>query len=226
MPASTSMLRCRSWLALVCLLAWSSGAAPARLESADAKPAPIVACVACAGTGSCAAPGCMEGKALCPNTCLKKEVGKWEKKVVAGHPPDELWQEHPGHMWTQHHLGELIVIEDGKAVNKGKCPTCSGKTRVDCRGCGGNAICAACQGSRVMTKEREQEWKKQAKAEASAQSAWDKARAAELAAGEARSKLEDAARGYQAIAKKFPETRAGKRATEDAQRLAKALAKP
>ena len=44
---------------------------------------------------------------------------------------------------------------------------------------------------------------------------------AEVAAGEKRSELKMAAEGYRAVAQKYPNTRAGKKATEDAQRMEK-----
>jgi hypothetical protein len=32
--------------------------------------------------------------------------------------------------WSTHHLGEVIAFENGKPVNKGKCPICHGTGRV------------------------------------------------------------------------------------------------
>jgi hypothetical protein len=76
-----------------------------------------------------------------------------------------------------------------------------------------------------MTKERKKEWEKQARIEAAATASLESARAAEQKAADSPTKLAEVARGYAAIAKKFPDTAAGKQAKRDAERLVAAPAK-
>ena len=71
--------------------------------------------------------GCVAGQAECPGPCLRLSRGKWEHMEVAGHPPTDLWQKFPDGpgqwtAWTQAHVGEVIVVQNGKAANIGKCP--------------------------------------------------------------------------------------------------------
>src|SRR2546426_726189 len=101
--------------------------------TADTKP-----CFGCTGTGKvrCGA-GCKDGLVECPGPCLRLSRGVWEHLEVAGHSPDELWQKLPesdGHWqaWNQGHVGEVIEMQNGKAVNVGKCKTCGGTTKAKC----------------------------------------------------------------------------------------------
>jgi hypothetical protein len=109
-------------------------------------------CVTCKGTGStgaCTTPGCKEGKVDCPKPCLKLSVGQW--KLVNGMKIREFktadgkgtaW-------WSEHHLGELIVMENGTPTNKGPCPTCGGTGKLDdpaCKGTG-KKLCTECKGN-------------------------------------------------------------------------------
>jgi len=116
------------------------------------------ACFACDGKGTlgCKA-GCASGKVECTGPCLKLTRGKWEHMDVAGHPPTDLWQKFPngqgGYMaWSQAHVGEVIVVRNGKAENIGKCQQCGGTTKMACRVCGGKGqqVCEFCQGTKLV----------------------------------------------------------------------------
>ncbi|MCZ7648684.1 MAG: hypothetical protein M5U26_26080 [Planctomycetota bacterium] len=114
-----------------------------------------VSCTACkgAGTSACQAQGCEAGKVTCPDSCLKLSEGKWElgkdnlrwRRFTFG----GAWME-----WSERHLGEVIAMEDGKPVNKGKCATCGGTTKVNCAACAGagQVSCAACKGTKEVPK--------------------------------------------------------------------------
>lgn len=112
-------------------------------------------CPACRGTAVCQANGCKDGKMLCPATCLKKELPGWTTKKIDGYPDGMLWmvfeyKTETGKGWqaySQNHIGELIEYENGKPVNRGRCPKCEGSSRVTCSTCQGAAKCAACSGA-------------------------------------------------------------------------------
>ena len=78
---------------------------------------------------------------------------------VAGHDPSELWAKFPNQSglggyqaWNQHHLGEVIVYQNGVAVNIGKCKVCGGTTKVTCSVCKGTGrqICPVCNGTKFV----------------------------------------------------------------------------
>src|SRR4051812_34730797 len=132
----------------------------AGLDKSDATGAAGVTCFQCKGTGTlhCAAQGCDHGKLDCPGPCLKAYQGKWEHLEVAGHAPDELWQKFYGSdgkytAWNQKHLGEVIEIQNGKAVNIGKCRQCGGTAKVNCATCkgAGEIVCPTCNGKKVIS---------------------------------------------------------------------------
>jgi hypothetical protein len=115
-------------------------------------------CFACEGkgTGACKA-GCASGQVECPGPCLKLTRGKWEHMNVAGHSPTELWQKFPNGpgqwtAWTQGHVGEVIVVKNGKAENIGKCKQCGGSTKIQCTVCGGKGqqVCEYCEGTKLV----------------------------------------------------------------------------
>jgi hypothetical protein len=109
----------------------------------------LIACTACKGkgAGACTAKGCDKGEVACPGNCLKFSEGKWVKGKE-----DLMWRRFDykgGYMeWSERHLGEVIAMEDGKPVNKGKCPLCNGTTKAACKVCEGQgaAKCALCKG--------------------------------------------------------------------------------
>jgi hypothetical protein len=132
-------------------------------ENNPAAPPPTVAspeatkpCFKCAGLGKikCSG-GCKNGEADCPNSCLKLSRGVWRPE--AGHDPNVLWQRFPAGggglvSWSQAHVGELIQIQNGAAVNLGRCPTCKGTTKVKCTVCKGTGEidCDICEGKKVV----------------------------------------------------------------------------
>jgi len=113
-----------------------------------------VACKTCNATGSikCTGKGCVNGTADCPNTCLKLSEGKWElgadgirwRKFVAGNTVAS---------WSERHLGQVIVIENGTPVNKGVCPQCNGTMKIKCLLCigTGNITCPDCKGEKQVS---------------------------------------------------------------------------
>src|ERR1051325_1124668 len=115
-------------------------------------------CFACNGRGvaRCTSPGCVSGQLECPNPCLKLSRGKWEHMDVPGHSPNELWQKfRDGNgttAWSQAHVGEVVEVRNGKAVNLGRCPRCAGTTKVKCATCGGKGegVCEFCEGKKLV----------------------------------------------------------------------------
>lgn len=116
-------------------------------------------CFGCNGQAmvACRVPGCIGGKVDCPGPCLKLSRGAWIHMNVAGHDPKELWQKFPesggGYQaWTQGHVGEVVVMQKGKAVNIGKCLTCGGTTKVGCNVCKGlgKQKCEICNGKKFI----------------------------------------------------------------------------
>ena len=78
---------------------------------------------------------------------------------VAGHDPSELWAIFPNQSglggyqaWNQHHLGEVIVYQNGVAVNVGKCKICGGTGKATCSICKGTGkvICPICNGKKSI----------------------------------------------------------------------------
>lgn len=89
---------------------------------------------------------------------MKLSKGTWVHMNVAGHDPKELWQYFPnsngrgGRSWSQAHVGEVIVMQDGQPVNTGPCKTCAGTTRVECQTCRGKRkqTCVICEGKKFI----------------------------------------------------------------------------
>ena len=116
-------------------------------------------CFRCGGSGTihCAAPGCKDGQIECPGPCLKLSKGVWVHMQVAGHSADDVWQKFPKssggwEAWNQNHVGEVIEVKNGVPVNVGKCPVCTGSTRVQCPTCfgTGKAVCNLCGGKKMI----------------------------------------------------------------------------
>jgi hypothetical protein len=118
-------------------------------------------CFACDGTGmvKCPAPGCVNGQVDCPGPCLKLSRGTWIHMDVAGHSPNDLWAKFPNqsglggyHAWNQNHVGEVIVYQNGEAVNIGKCKICGGTGKVTCSVCKGTGkvTCPICNGRKFI----------------------------------------------------------------------------
>jgi hypothetical protein len=115
-------------------------------------------CFACNGTGivACHAPGCKNGKVDCPGGCLKLSQGNWTRQNVAGHDPNELWISFHGKSgttsWSQGHVGQVIVYQNGDPVNIGTCKVCGGSTTVSCPVCKGQGTqaCEICSGKKFI----------------------------------------------------------------------------
>ena len=117
-------------------------------------------CFACKGEGTvaCRVPGCVNGQVDCPGPCLKLSKGVWTHTDIDGKPSDVLWQyfnSPDGHWtigWSEHHLGDVIVIQDGKPTDIGKCKICGGTTKVTCSVCKGTGkvTCPICNGKKFI----------------------------------------------------------------------------
>jgi hypothetical protein len=117
-------------------------------------------CFACKGEGTvpCPVPGCVDGKVDCPGPCLKLSKGVWTHTEIDGKPSDVLWQyfnSPDGHWtigWSEHHLGDVIVIQDGKPTDIGKCKICGGTGKVTCSVCKGTGkvTCPICNGKKFI----------------------------------------------------------------------------
>jgi len=141
----------------------SQATAPAN----SAPPPPEVAgpgpnekvCFACKGEGTvpCLVPGCKDGWVDCPGPCLKLSRGVWTHMNVAGHDPSDLWitftAADGGTMsWNQNHVGDVIVMQDGKPTDIGKCKICGGTGKVKCDVCKGTGkvTCPICNGKKFI----------------------------------------------------------------------------
>ena len=117
-------------------------------------------CFACKGEGiiACRAPGCVNGQVDCPGPCLKLSKGVWTRTDIDGKPSDMLWQYFTsvdGRWtlgWSEHHLGEVIVMQDGKPTDIGKCKVCGGSGKVKCEVCQGTGqqTCLICDGKKYI----------------------------------------------------------------------------
>ncbi len=116
-------------------------------------------CFQCNGTGqtTCFSPGCKDGWVDCPGPCLKLSKGTWEHMHVDGHPDTDVWQrfhqaDGTSQWWNQGHVGEVIEMRAGMAVDIGKCPVCGGRGRVSCKACNGTgkSMCPICEGKKVV----------------------------------------------------------------------------
>ena len=116
-------------------------------------------CFACKGEGTvpCRVPGCKDGQVDCPGPCLKLSRGVWTHMNVAGHDPSDLWITFTaaggGTMsWNQNHVGDVIVMQDGKPTDIGKCKICGGTGRVKCDVCKGTGkvTCPICNGKKFI----------------------------------------------------------------------------
>jgi hypothetical protein len=117
-------------------------------------------CFACKGEGTvaCRVPGCRNGKVECPGACLRLTRGTWVHLNMPGHDPKDVWQKFPdstgkgSQAWNQQHVGEVIVMQNGRAANIGACKVCGGTTKVDCRACKGQGkqTCEVCEGKKFI----------------------------------------------------------------------------
>jgi hypothetical protein len=116
-------------------------------------------CFACKGEGTtkCLAAGCVNGYVECPGPCLKLDRGTWVHMDVPGHPPTDLWQKFylPDGSYTaysQAHVGHVIAMQNGQAVDTGPCKICGGTGRVPCPACKGTGkqLCPICEGKKYI----------------------------------------------------------------------------
>lgn len=116
-------------------------------------------CFACKGIGTikCTAPGCQDGLVDCPGPCLKLDRGTWVHLNVAGHPASDVWQKFyqsdgSYEAYNQNHVGHVIAMENGKAVDTGPCKICGGTGKVPCRVCKGTGrvTCPICGGKKFI----------------------------------------------------------------------------
>lgn len=126
---------------------------------ADGPPAGEKICFACKGEGTvkCMAPGCVNGMVDCPGPCLKLDHGVWVHMDVAGHPPTDIWQQFNNAdgtytAYSQNHVGHVIVMQNGHAVDSGPCKICGGTGKVPCSVCKGTSkgVCPICGGKKYI----------------------------------------------------------------------------
>ena len=118
------------------------------VDPAQAKP-----CQTCKGTGGigkCPTPNCVDGKIPCPRPCLKLSAARTNKEGK------KEWVFHGknGTTWTfsELHEGDVVVMENGDPVDKGKCQTCDGTGKIGdpaCKGTG-HKLCPDCKGAGVV----------------------------------------------------------------------------
>ena len=129
---------------------------PPRIDAATGKP--LIECTTCQGTGlvKCNHTRCKAGKIECDGPCMRLNKGTWVKNASLGKGPDELWQAFHQKGGTQYyskaHVGEVVEMRDGMAVNIGKCTVCGGTTLMPCKTCKGTATitCAVCKGRKEI----------------------------------------------------------------------------
>jgi hypothetical protein len=140
----------------------ATNVAPSALSSAEtAVPDPgQKVCFACKGEGAvaCLVPGCKDGQVDCPGPCLKLSKGVWTHTDIDGKPSDLWWQyfNSADGSYTfgvsEHHLGEVVVVQDGKPTLGGKCKICGGTGKVKCQVCQGTGrvTCPVCGGKKFV----------------------------------------------------------------------------
>lgn len=124
-------------------------------QIAKAPPKGMKVCFQCEGSekSACLSPGCKDGWVECTAPCLKLNRGAWQHMHVDGHPDTDVWQgfhqvDGRTQYWNQNHVGEVIEMRGGMAVNIGKCSVCSGTGKVKCSACDGTGRvgCPICEG--------------------------------------------------------------------------------
>jgi hypothetical protein len=102
-------------------------------------PASSADCPKCKGAAQivCTTIRCDHGTIPCPNpSCLKLTDGGWYKK-----PDGTRWKRFSSpdgwYEWSEHHLGQVVVMVNGKWENHGACPVCGGATTI------GDPVCLA-----------------------------------------------------------------------------------
>lgn len=150
--------RLRRLLSLVFTLALAATllVSPATLLQA-AEDGETVGCPPCRGDGVCRARDCKEGKIPCYSDCLKPDSPEWTKRQIDGQSEadaEKLWFPYSYKVngkketawFGREQAGELIAIEKGQPVSRGRCPACAGSGRIVCQSCAGSGKCFACLG--------------------------------------------------------------------------------
>jgi hypothetical protein len=115
-------------------------------------------CFACDGKGEVRCPNCIDGMADCPGPCLKLTRGVWSHTMADGtYDPSELWTSFRTAdggtvSYSQAHLGDVIVYQNGEPVDIGKCKICGGTGKVRCEVCKGTGkvVCPICEGKKFI----------------------------------------------------------------------------
>lgn len=146
----------------LCLLAFGL-ALGFPLPGFAAKDGESVACPTCRGDGHCPLRDCKEGQASCPATCLKPDAPGWTKRTIEGQTEadaEKLWfpyeykvkgKKEIAH-FSRDHAGELVEMNKGEPVLRGRCTICQGSGRVACRTCKGTDKCPTCEGERTFVR--------------------------------------------------------------------------
>jgi hypothetical protein len=160
------VLLTRSFAYFVCVFVLGLGMLlPQAARAADAKDGQIEQCPSCRGDGVCRARDCKEGKIPCYSECLKPDAPEWTKRQIEGQSEadaEKLWFPYvykvSGKKETawfgREQAGELIAIEKGQPVSRGRCPGCAGSGRIVCQSCAGSGKCFACLGEGKFTRGR------------------------------------------------------------------------
>jgi hypothetical protein len=73
-------------------------------------------------------------RGVCPANCLKPNDPRWHRAHMDGFPDDYIWitfkTDGGSRSFSQHHMGDLIEMVNGDAVDKGTCPICGGTGKV------------------------------------------------------------------------------------------------
>jgi Archaea-specific RecJ-like exonuclease, contains DnaJ-type Zn finger domain len=160
MQKNSDLSRCSLLIGLACaalamLIAGCDRIGLNRVEARSAPPKGMKVCFQCDGSDKtvCLTPGCKDGFVDCPGPCLKLSRGIWEHMHVEAHPDTDLWQrfhqvDGTSMSWNQNHVGDVIEMRAGMAVNIGKCTVCAGRGKVKCAVCDGTGrvACPICEG--------------------------------------------------------------------------------
>lgn len=150
---SLSRLLCVFTFTLTVLLPQAAFSAEAK------KDGETVACPTCRGNGHCFVRDCAEGKVPCPADCIKPDSPAWTKRQIEGQSEadaEKLWYPYEYKVrgkketawFTREQAGDLIEMEKGQPVSRGRCTNCQGSGHVACRSCKGTDKCSTCLGEK------------------------------------------------------------------------------
>jgi len=156
----------RSLAGLVCLFALGLGLLlPLSGQAAETKgkDGELVTCPTCRGKGDCHVRDCKEGKVPCAANCLKPDSPAWTKRQIEGQSEadaEKLWYPYEYKVggkkefayFPREQAGELIEMEKGKPIARGRCKNCQGSGTLTCRSCKGTDKCASCLGEKVFVR--------------------------------------------------------------------------